>query len=455
MLLEIEMKERINFKRQLCSPSRAVRLLFSAFCAITIFSALPKEILANEISAGDIIASENAGLEPYASENPLAPVEARFQSLSLRMGDIGKEVSELPYDSSKTGLIPEVDITYANVDEVGLSDEYDELMLALLSAVQLRKTVFLDSASMDSERVSYVARKLFGEREKPLDSYLLLARWNGFGWEMIYTFDAIVPSLGRAIPIPELSDKALGGSYVMPLVEFAQAAYAGPDYVQSSNDNGDWYIKDYRSSDGNITLYRGYTNGTSRCVIAWRGSIGVDWTQTNFQNLVSSVANGLRTWLAESSPTFDVPNITDLRVGVGYERRYAINLRGNSSIRDRMDQCTHFRLAGHSLGGAMALYTAFVWSYENPNFWYGNLHLINAFNAPAVGNARYLRDFKSRVVAQKETHNFCRKWDPVTESLLGFPSWCTFSGDAYTVIPPWTQNHSANLWRQCTSSRSC
>jgi Lipase (class 3) len=412
-------------------------------------------------------------VDEISRESPFTPTRAVFHALSVGMGDLGREISHMQFDDSAGGL--ESQVFYANVDEIDEIDENDEndpLLSALRAAAEQRKTIFLDSQSEDRDLVSTVGQLLFGDQSGP-HSYLLLAQWNGHEWETLRTFDAIIPSLGRSIVPPDSQTPsetrfavgAIGGTVAMPLIEFAGAAYTGAEVKSGSRT----YRSAYRSAEGNVTLYRerGSVWGWgSRCVVAWRGaSESFDWKTTNWENALSAVKIALATWIAGANPTYEHPVITNLLVGEGYERRYNKNLRTDDKIRALLDNdCKHVRIAGHSLGGAMALYTAFVWSYENPNKWYKNLHEIEAFNAPAVGNARYLKDFQSRVVNQKVTHNYCRSYDPVSVGIDNFPSFCTLTGAA-VVEPSWWnpktsmkafgENHKWQYWQQCTSVSDC
>lgn len=457
------MKSRKARKNAILPIAKRNPRILSAITAAILLCSTPFATAHNNVFPVDAVAAPSLNDIPFETdagkEVPFSPVRARFVSVSLTMGDIGEEVSRM-VGASAPGLdtSAEIDLIYANVDEADLNDQNDGLMTALHSAAALRRTIFLDSAAMDRNKVAEISKELFGETSLRRKSYLLLAKWDGVKWQTLQTFDAIAPSLGRVVVAHDSYRKALGGTHRMPLSEFAMAGYGGDLYVKSSEDNNKWYKRAYRSAEGNITLYRGNDQSSSkRCVLVWRnglfGSDWSDWEDNNWESMLWEVRERLGGYLRAFH--YSRPGIQDLRVGNAYEARFNTDLRSNGELRGVMDTCNHFRLAGHGVGGGLAMYTAFVWSYENPNFWYGNLHRISAFNAPPVGNARYLRDFRSRVVGQKQTHNYCRSWDPVSNDTPDFPRFCTFTGDDVSKLPSWEVNHAIDLWTQCRSATSC
>lgn len=385
-------------------------------------------------------------------EQPLDPIFATLEPISISIGETAREIIRLPRADDADMHSPAM-LVYANVDEIDLADSNDDLLLALRAAVSLNKRILLESGLWSREQVEAVARKILGENFVPhRNSALMLIERKGNDWEIRRSYDAIVASLGRTdFEQSSLSDeKALGGSYKMPLYDFMAATYNNATSV-----NG---YTVYRSTDKKVAVFikdSSYTRPwppfttvtTRRCKVGWRGT-----KMTDIGDVWIDVWGQVTSWLALANPTFDVYN-TNI-VGQGYGYRFD-NL--GPWVNSMTTSCDKIDITGHSLGGAMAFYHAWRWSYTQANGLFKKVDEVVGFNAPGVGNSVFTADFQSRVGNTAiNTAAFCRYGDPVNGLPNGFTQFCDFYGDqigfgSLGIL----ENHDADKWSQCRSSSSC
>jgi hypothetical protein len=437
---------------RLSVPSRATRLAWLG-CAAALLTAC--------VEPGD---------DPEALEvAERATLAGPIVSLSTAIGEVGVAVGVRP-DATATGEAHGV--VYATIDEINLNQPGQPLLAALRDAVTKRRPIFLESHHWNHKKLDALARSLFGEAAlEPGQSALLLAEWRGAGWVIVRdharigarlgvaTLDELAPrweqpaerltpptpvkaddladldERGAPPPSPDATARLGGSTTISFLVPFARAAY--------NDDAIAGWRRGYRAADKVVTIWARTGTATPECVVAWRGSATAgDWLG-NVANQLTALGIGLHNLPYDY---VDVPVVGDF-----YHRRY-------TNHADQLDQaltnlrCTTIHMTGHSLGGAMAIYTAYAWYWTEPQL-FRRLGWLRAFNPARVGNQQFVNDYNARVGGDTYTA-LCRDGDPVQFLPLGFASQCSYNGAAASWLLP-IKNHLMTYWTQCQSGTSC
>jgi hypothetical protein len=175
-----------------------------------------------------------------------------------------------------------------------------------------------------------------------------------------------------------------------------------------------------------VKVWRSTSNGTTDCIVSWRGSSTAgDWLN-NIENQFGS---------AVAVPGESSSNAA--RIGSGYASR----LNSYRSAVNAVACNNTYRVTGHSLGGAMAEAYAFTIRSKRPN--------LEAYNPARVGNASFRTQLVSALGTAK-VEVFCRNLDPVWAVPVGLQhvgsnNGCTYWGGSVSVINP-VANHAMNLW---------
>jgi hypothetical protein len=175
-----------------------------------------------------------------------------------------------------------------------------------------------------------------------------------------------------------------------------------------------------------VKVWRSTSNGTTDCIVSWRGSSTAgDWLN-NIENQFGS---------AVAVPGESSSNAA--RIGSGYASR----LTNYRSAVNAVACNNTYRVTGHSLGGAMAEAYAFTIRSKRPN--------LEAYNPARVGNASFRTQLVSALGTAK-VEVFCRNLDPVWTVPVGLQhvgsnNGCTYWGGSVSVINL-VANHAMNLW---------
>lgn len=175
-----------------------------------------------------------------------------------------------------------------------------------------------------------------------------------------------------------------------------------------------------------VKVWRSTSNGTTDCIVSWRGSSTAgDWLN-NIENQFGS---------AVAVPGESSSNAA--RIGSGYASR----LNSYRSAVNAVACNNTYRVTGHSLGGAMAEAYAFTIRSKRPN--------LEAYNPARVGNASFRTQLVSALGTAK-VEVFCRNLDPVWTVPVGLQhvgsnNGCTYWGSSVSVINL-VANHAMNLW---------
>ncbi len=408
--------------------------------------------------------------EPEPSEGAeRAALAGPILSLSSTIGEVGHAFG-VRGDAAGPGDARGA--VYANVDGINLNDPGNALLGALRDAAAKRRPIFLESNLWNHKKVDALGRSLFGpEALEPISSALLLAEWSDTGWVVVRDHDQVAAKLGFELPAdldhtweepaemlgtraqasnqpgapreepgaptgPSAATARLGGSTTISfLVPFARAAY--------NDDAIAGWRRAYRPRDKVVTIWARVGTDTPDCVVAWRGSATAgDWLG-NVGNQLTALGIGLHNLPYDY---LDVPVVGDF-----YHHRYT-NLADELERSLTTLRCANIHLTGHSLGGAMAIYTAYAWYWTKPRL-FSRLGWLRAFNPARVGNQQFVNDYNARVGGDAYTA-LCRDGDPVQLLPLGFASQCSFNGAAASWLNPF-RNHLMMYWTQCQSGTSC
>jgi Lipase (class 3) len=175
-----------------------------------------------------------------------------------------------------------------------------------------------------------------------------------------------------------------------------------------------------------VKVWRSTSNGTTDCIVAWRGSASTgDWLRNIESQFGLSVA-------VPGEPN----NVA--RIGHGYASRL-------STYKAEVDgvPCNNaYSVTGHSLGGAMAEAYSFTIRTKKPN--------LEAYNPARVGNARFRTQLVAELGSIAKVKVYCRHIDPVWYVPVGLEhvgnnDGCFYWGPAVSWWNP-VANHAMNLW---------
>jgi hypothetical protein len=363
--------------------------------------------------------------------NDLIPVKSEMLSLTAEVGDMAAEImGSPPITPSQGDNFGKKTVIYANVDGVRFDDQKDDLLTALNAAVKLRRSILLESNNWDRAKVNKVGRSLFGlDLAHVADSAILLAEWNGSSWVIDRDFDEIQLKLGRR-PINEpyhnILKSGLSPSYY---ARFAKEAYESNWSVQG-------WSQVYRPSDNIYSIWQ--TGGT--CYLAWRGS-------DNLSDWIANIQNQSSAYSSLYDMVFDAPSTLYVRVGKAYHDRF-----GNvgSTIKSKFDGagCSTISITGHSLGGAMAIYSAYRWYYTYKTGVFDKIGAVYAYNPARVGNSVFVTRFNDLVVPNVVFKAYCRTGDPVKDLPVAFNQQCTNTATSVSGLTGLAPQHNIDLWLQ-------
>lgn len=175
-----------------------------------------------------------------------------------------------------------------------------------------------------------------------------------------------------------------------------------------------------------VKVWRSTSNGTTDCIVSWRGSSTAgDWLR-NIENQFGA---------AVVVPGESSSNAA--RIGSGYASRLDNYRAAVNAV-----ACNNtYSVTGHSLGGGMAEAYAFTIRSKRPN--------LEAYNPARVGNASFRTQLVSALGTSK-VEVFCRNLDPVWAVPVGLQhvgsnNGCTYWGGSVSVINP-VANHAMDLW---------
>lgn len=351
--------------------------------------------------------------------------------LTSTMGDVGFEMfdgktprvslSRLPMNTTDA-------IVYIDVDSLDLDRKKTQAILDLAS--DLGWVVMAESGTWDVPRLhAFLAAYYPGVDTKGLQNVAV----------------RIAPGKGRAL--------------VTDLTPTEAAVEVGVDYLQTTEakalmrstfmtraiapgSNYAWFANNaYQATASNRTLgtrsytvalnrdvvkvWRSTSNGTTDCIVSWRGSS----TAGDWLNNIENQFGGAVAVPGESSSNA-------ARIGSGYASR----LSNYRSAVNAVSCNSTYRVTGHSLGGGMAEAYAFTIRSKRPN--------LEAYNPARVGNASFRTQLVSALGTAK-VEVFCRNLDPVWAVPVGLQhvgsnNGCTYWGGSVSINP--VANHAMNLW---------
>jgi hypothetical protein len=352
--------------------------------------------------------------------------------LTSTMGDVGFEMfdgktrrvslSRLPMDTTDA-------IVYIDVDSLDLSRKRTQAILDLAS--DLGWVVMAESGSwnvprlhaflaayypgVDTTRLQNVAVRIASGKGRTLITDLTPTEAAvEVGVDYLQTTEA------QALMRSAFATRAIapGSNYAW----FANNAY------QATASNRTLGTRSYTVALNRdvVKVWRSTSNGTTDCIVSWRGSSTAgDWLN-NIENQFGS---------AVAVPGESSSNAA--RIGSGYASR----LTNYRSAVNAVACNNTYRVTGHSLGGAMAEAYAFTIRTKRPN--------LEAYNPARVGNASFRTQLVSALGTAK-VEVFCRNLDPVWTVPVGLQhvgsnNGCTYWGGSVSVINL-VANHAMNLW---------
>ena len=387
-------------------------------------------LLAASIAASSLAMAGNGNVakqpvaDSSADRTPVVP-------LSPTMGDVGFEIFDGKTKRFSLSGLPKSTtdaVVYIDVDSIDLTKKRTQSILNL--AKDLNWVVMVESSSWDVPRLhAFIATYYPGVSTQGLQNVAVrIASKNGttivtdltpseaaveVGIDYLQTSEAQA-SIRNDFSISTI---APGSNYAW----FANNAYQA---TASNRTLGTRYYTVALNRDV-VKVWRSTSNGTTDCIVSWRGSSTAgDWL-TNITNQFGGSARVP----GESSTNA-------ARIGVGYANRLSSYMSAVNGV-----SCNNtYRVTGHSLGGAMAEAYAFTIRAKRPN--------MEAYNPARVGNSSFRSQLVSYLGSKVEV--FCRNLDPVWTVPIGLEhvgsnNGCTYWGSSVSIINP-VANHAMNLW---------
>ncbi len=352
-------------------------------------------------------------------------------SLTRTMGDIGFEIFDGVTPRYSLSTLPKnVDdaIVYIDVDNIQWNRK--KMKAALDLARDLDWVVMVESGTWNVPRLhAFLATHYPRVNAKNLKNVAVRISWdNGraVATDLAPTeaavevgIDYLQTTEAKALAENTMTTKALapGSNYAW----FANNAYQA---TASSRQVGTRFYSVALNRDV-VKVWRSTSNGTTDCIVSWRGSASTgDWL-TNIENQFgTSVA---------------VPGepLNAARIGSGYADR----LNSYKAAVDAVSCNNAYGVTGHSLGGAMAEAYSFTIRSKRPS--------MEAYNPARVGNASFRTQLVSALGTAK-VEVFCRDLDPVWAVPVGLQhvgsnNGCTYWGSSVSWINL-VANHAMNLW---------
>lgn len=381
-------------------------------------------------SSVQAIQAARPGTKPSAS--PVDNARMPVVSLTSTMGDVGFEMfdgktprvslSRLPMNTTDA-------IVYLDVDSLDLNRKKTQAILDL--ARDLGWVVMAESSSWDVPRLhAFLAAYYPGVDTKGLQNVAVRIA-AGKGRTLVTDLtpteaavevgvDYLQTTEAKALMRSAFSTRAIapGSNYAW----FANNAY------QATASNRTLGTRSYTVALNRdvVKVWRSTSNGTTDCIVSWRGSS----TAGDWLNNIENQFGGAVAVPGESSSNA-------ARIGSGYASR----LNSYRSAVNAVACNNTYLVTGHSLGGGMAEAYAFTIRSKQPN--------LDAYNPARVGNA----SFRTQLVSALGTSRvevFCRNLDPVWAVPVGLQhvgsnNGCTYWGSSVSVINP-VANHAMNLW---------
>ncbi len=352
-------------------------------------------------------------------------------SLTRTMGDIGFEIFDGQTPRYNFSTLPKnVDnaIVYIDVDSIQWNTK--KMQAALDLARDLNWVVMAESGSWDVPRLhAFLATHYPRVNTKDLKNVAVRIAWdNGraVATDLAPTeaavevgIDYLQTTAAKALMENTMSTRAIapGSNYAW----FANNAYQA---TASSRQVGTRFYSVALNRDV-VKVWRSTSNGTTDCIVSWRGSATTgDWL-TNIENQFGTAV------AVPGEPS------NAARIGNGYASRLNSYRASVNAV-----SCNNaYSVTGHSLGGAMAEAYAFTIRTKRPN--------MEAYNPARVGNASFRTQLVSALGTSK-VEVFCRNGDPVWAVPVGLQhvgsnNGCTYWGSQASW---WNlvANHAMNLW---------
>jgi hypothetical protein len=395
-------------------------------------------LLAAGIAASSLVSAGNGSIAAHAvsskaNQGVQVVDSARMPVISLTqtMGDVGFEIFDRKTQRYSLSTLPN-DVTdaivYLDVDSIGGNKKQMRAILNL--AKDLNWVVMAESGSWNVPRLhAFISTYYPHVKTNNLQNVAVRLSWhNGRAVVTDLTPDAaavevgidyLQTTAGKALLTNQFTTRALapGSNYAW----FANNAYQA---TASSRQEGSRFYSVALDRDV-VKVWRSTSNGTTDCIVSWRGSSTAgDWLVNIENQFGSSVA-------VPGEPS------NAARIGVGYATR----LNNYKAAVDAVSCNNTYGVTGHSLGGGMAEAYSFTIRSKRPS--------LEAYNPARVGNA----SFRTQLVAalgSAKVEVFCRNLDPVWAVPVGLEhvgsnNGCTYWGSSVSILNP-VANHAMNLW---------
>jgi hypothetical protein len=384
------------------------------------------------VSAGNASTASTAGMSGKAQTSAaVAANRTPVVSLTRTMGDVGFEIFDGNTPRYSLATLPKnVDnaIVYIDVDSVQWNRK--RMQAALDLARDLNWVVMVESGTWNVPRLhAFLATHLPQAKTRHLQNVAVRISWDNeraVATDLVPSEAAVEVGIdyqqtseAKALLANERMTKAVapGSNYAW----FANNAY------QATASNGQIGSRSYTVALNRdvVKVWRSTSNGTTDCIVSWRGSSTAgDWL-TNIENQFGTAV------AVPGEPS------NAARIGSGYAGR----LNSYKAAVDAVACNNTYSVTGHSLGGAMAEAYSFTIRGKRPN--------MEAYNPARVGNASFRTQLVSALGTSK-VEVFCRNLDPVWAVPVGLEhvgsnSGCTYWGSSVSWINL-VANHAMNLW---------
>lgn len=386
-------------------------------------------LLAAGVAASSLVSAGNP--VKIQSTTAVAADRTPVVSLTRTMGDVGFEIFDGQTPRYSLSTLPKnaTDaIVYIDVDSVEWNRK--KMQAALNLARDLNWVVMVESGSWNVPRLhTFLATHLPRVNTKKLQNVAVRISWqNGRAVATDLApseaavevgIDYLQTSEAKALLANDRMTKAIapGSNYAW----FANNAYQA---TASSRTVGTRFYSVALNRDV-VKVWRSTSNGTTDCIVSWRGSSTAgDWL-TNIENQFGT---------AVAVPGESSTNTA--RIGSGYASRLNSYRAAVNAV-----ACNNtYKVTGHSLGGAMAEAYSFTIRGKRPS--------LEAYNPARVGNASFRTQLVSALGTAK-VEVFCRNLDPVWTVPFGLQhvgsnNGCTYWGSSVSINP--VANHAMNLW---------
>ena len=387
-------------------------------------------LLAAGIAASSLVAAGNGNIATQAldsNQSNRTPVV----SLTPTMGDVGFEIFDGQTQRYSLSTLPKnvTDaIVYIDVDSIEWNKKKMQAVLDL--ARDLNWVVMAESGTWNVPRLhAFLAAYYPRVNAKNLQNVAVRISWdNGRAVATDLAPDAaavevgidyLQTTAGKALLANEMTTRTVapGSNYAW----FANNAY------QATASNGQIGSRFYSVALNRdvVKVWKSTSNGTTDCIVSWRGSSTAgDWLTNIESQFGSSVA-------VPGEPS------NAARIGSGYGSR----LNSYKATVDAVACNNTYSVTGHSLGGGMAEAYSFTIRSKRPN--------LEAYNPARVGNASFRTQLVSALGSAK-VEVFCRNLDPVWAVPVGLEhvgsnNGCTYWGSSVSWINL-VANHAMTLW---------